>query len=135
MRDANFSIDTIRVFLHILGVTVWVGGQVVMLALLPVLRAAGVEGLPAKAAQAFQRVAWPAFGLAFVTGIWNILEVDMGNATTTYSMVFGIKFLLVVISGMAAWIHAKSTKPAIKGAMGGIAFLSAVVAMLLGYTL
>lgn len=135
MRDANFSIDTIRIFLHVLGVTVWVGGQVVMLAMLPVLRAAGVEGLPAKAANAFQRVAWPAFGLAFITGIWNIFEVDMGNTTTAYSMVFGIKFLLVVISGMAAWIHAKSTKPAIKGMMGGLGFLTAVVAMLLGFML
>lgn len=135
MRDANFSIDTIRVFLHVLGVTVWVGGQVVMLALLPVLRSAGVDGLPAKAANAFQRVAWPAFGLAFITGIWNIFEVDMGDTTTAYSMVFGIKFLLVIISGMAAWIHAKSTKPAIKGMMGGLGFLSAVVAMLLGFML
>jgi putative copper export protein len=135
MRDVNFSIDTIRIFLHILGVTVWVGGQVVMLSLLPVLRSAGVEGLPAKAANAFQRVAWPAFGLAFITGIWNIIEVDMSNVTTAYSMTFGIKFLLVIISGMAAWIHAKSAKPAIKGMMGGLGFLASLGALILGFAL
>jgi putative copper export protein len=135
MPDVNFSIDTIRIFLHILGVTVWVGGQVVMLSLLPVLRAAGVEGLPAKAAQAFQRVAWPAFGLAFITGIWNILEVDMAEATTAYNMVFGIKFLLVIISGIAAWIHAKSSKPSIKGMTGALGFVASLGALLLGFAL
>ncbi len=135
MLDANFSIDTIRIFLHILGVTVWVGGQVVMLALLPVLRSAGVEDLPKQAAQAFQRVAWPAFGLAFVTGIWNIFEVDMGNATTAYSMTFGIKFLLVIISGMAAWIHGKSDKAAIKGMTGALGFVASLGALLLGFVI
>lgn len=135
MRDANFDIDTFRIFLHILGVTVWIGGQVVMLSLLPVLRNAGVEGLPAKAAQAFQRVAWPAFGLAFITGIWNIVEVDMSDTTTAYSMVFGIKFLLVIVSGVAAWIHAKSAKPSIKGMTGALGFVAALGALVLGYAL
>lgn len=135
MLDANFSIDTIRIFLHILGVTVWVGGQVVMLSLLPVLRASGVEELPAQAAQAFQRVAWPAFALAFVTGIWNIFEVDMADATTAYSMTFGIKFLLVIISGLAAYIHAKSDKASIKGMTGALGFVSSLGALLLGFVI
>lgn len=135
MRDASFDADTIRIFLHVLAVTIWVGGQVVMLSLLPVLRKAEVEGLTARAAQAFQRVAWPAFGLAFVTGIWNIIAVDMSDTTTAYSVVFGIKFLLVVLSGIAAYAHAKSDKAAIKGMMGAIGFVSALGAMILGYAL
>ena len=135
MPDVNFSIDTIRIFLHILGVTVWVGGQVVMLSLLPVLRSAGVEDLPRQAAQAFQRVAWPAFGLAFITGMWNIFEVEMGEATTAYSMVFGFKFLLVMISGMAAWIHAKSDKAPIKAMTGALGFVASLAALILGFAL
>ena len=135
MRDASFDVNTIRVFLHVLGVTIWVGGQIVMLSLLPVLRKAEVEGLPARAAQAFQRVAWPAFGLAFFTGIWNIFEVDMGDTTTAYSVVFGIKFLLVVLSGIAAYAHAQAERAAMKGMMGGIAFAAAIGAMILGYSL
>ena len=106
-----------------------------VLALLPVLRSAGVEGLPSKAAQAFQKVAWPAFGLAFVTGIWNILAVDMANTTFAYSMVFGIKFLLVLISGAAAFVHARTDKASIRGMTGGIGFLAAVVAMFLGFVM
>ena len=135
MRDVNFDADTLRIFLHVFGVTVWVGGQIVMLSLMPVLRGAGVEGLPAKAAQAFQRVAWPAFGLAVVTGIWNIFAVDMADTTTAYSVVFGIKFLLVVLSGVAAYAHATTTNVAIKGITGAIAFGSALGAMILGYAL
>lgn len=135
MLEANITADTIRIFLHILGVTVWVGGQIVMLALLPVLRSAGVDGLPSKAAQAFQKVAWPAFGLAFITGIWNILAVDMANASTGYNMVFGIKFLLVLISGAAAFVHARTDKASIRGMTGGIGFLAAVVAMFLGFVM
>lgn len=135
MRDASFDADSLRIFLHVLGVTVWIGGQIVMLSLLPVLRKAEVEGLPARAAQAFQRVAWPAFGLAFVTGIWNIVAVDMSDTTTAYSVVFGIKFLLVLLSGIAAYAHAKSESAAIKGIMGGIGFASALGAMILGYAL
>ena len=135
MPDVHFSIDTFRIFLHVLGVTVWLGGQIVMLSLLPVLRTASDEDLPAKAAQAFQRVAWPAFGLAVITGVWNILEVDMGNATTGYNMAFGIKFLLVIISGMAAWIHAKSDKAAIKGMTGALGFAAALGAFILGFAM
>jgi len=135
MRDATITPDTIRIFLHILGVTIWVGGQVVMMALLPVLRSADVEGLPAKAAQGFQRVAWPAFGLAFFTGIWNIFAVDMANTTFAYSMVFGIKFLLVLISGGAAFVHARATTASLRGITGAVGFLSAVIAMFLGFVM
>jgi putative copper export protein len=133
--SASFSIDTFRIFLHVLAVTVWLGGQIVMLSLLPVLREAGVEGLPAKAARAFQRVAWPAFGVAFITGMWNLFEVDMDNAETSWNVVFGIKFLLVLISGAAAWVHASSSKPAIKGMTGAVGFIAALAAFILGYAI
>ena len=133
--DAEFTVDGIRIFLHVLGVTVWVGGQLVMLSLLPVLRAAKVEGLPAQAAQAFQRVAWPAFGLLIFTGIWNIMSVDLAEASGSYNAIFGIKFLLVLISGASAFIHAKASKPAIKGMTGALGLLSALGAMFLGYAL
>ncbi len=133
MRTFNVDLATIRIFIHVLAVTVWVGGQIVMMALLPVLRAAGVDGLPAKAAQAFQNVAWPAFAIAMFTGIWNILAV--GETSTGWSMGFGIKMIFVVISGVAAFIHAKNEDPKIKGMTGALGFISALVAMFLGFAL
>ena len=133
MQSANLDLTTIRIFLHVLAVTVWVGGQIVMMALLPVLRSAGVDGLPAKAAQAFQNVAWPAFALAIFTGIWNFLSVD--DPTSGWSMVFGIKFLFVVASGVAAFVHAKTDDKKMKAITGALGFLTALVAMFLGYVL
>jgi hypothetical protein len=35
------SWDTIRLFLHVLAATIWVGGQIVLAALVPILRRAG----------------------------------------------------------------------------------------------
>jgi len=135
MRDANFTLDTLRVFLHVLSVSVWVGGQIVMASLMPVLRSSENTEFRKAIPQAFQKVAWPAFAIAVVTGIWNIFEVDMGNTTTAYSMVFGIKFLLVLVSGAAAFVHAKATKPSIKGMTGGLGLVAALAAMILGFAL
>jgi hypothetical protein len=36
------SWDTIRLFLHVLAATIWVGGQLVLAALVPILRKGGV---------------------------------------------------------------------------------------------
>ncbi len=35
--------DTIRLFLHVLAATIWVGGQITLAALVPVLRRAGTQ--------------------------------------------------------------------------------------------
>ena len=75
------DLDSIRVFLHLLGVTGWVGGQIVMLGLLTLLRALGPD-VPRIAAARFARVAWPSFGLAVVTGIWSLFAVKIGDHDT-----------------------------------------------------
>lgn len=43
MRDFSIDTDTIRVFFHLLGVAVWVGGQIVVGFLIPALRKIGVD--------------------------------------------------------------------------------------------
>ena len=45
-----FTLDTVRVSLHILAVTVWIGGQILVAALVPVLREVGHDA-PKKVAQ------------------------------------------------------------------------------------
>ena len=55
------AVDSLRLFLHILAATVWVGGQLTLAALVPVLRARDPE-LPKLAARAFDKIAWPAYG-------------------------------------------------------------------------
>ena len=92
----DVDLETVRLFLHVLAATVWVGGQLVLAALVPALRAAGPD-VPRAAAQAFNRVAWPAFGVLVLTGLWNIAaEGDRGHA---YRVTLGVKIVLVVLSG------------------------------------
>ena len=58
VRDEMLPVnwDTIRLFLHVLAATVWVGGQLTLAALVPALRGLGTE-IPRSAARAFNRVA------------------------------------------------------------------------------
>src|ERR1022692_1411034 len=53
------SWDTVRLFLHVLDATVWVGGQLTLAVLVPVLRTQGPDA-PRRAARRFNLVAWPA---------------------------------------------------------------------------
>lgn len=129
-NSAALDLDAIRIALHLLGMAVWIGGQIVMMALLPVVRE--VDGMPAKAAQAFGRVAWPAFGLAVVTGVWNILVVPMADVSTGYNAVLGVKVLLVVAAGVATFLHQRATTASMRGATAGIGFLASLVVVVLG---
>ena len=74
---ANFS-DGLRIFLHVLGATVWVGGQLVLAALVPVLRKNG-EDLPRKVAAAYNRIAWPAYFLLILSGMWNLSKIGRAH--------------------------------------------------------
>src|SRR5215469_8206155 len=66
--------DTVRLFLHVLAATIWVGGQITLAALVPVLRRMGTE-IPAAAARRFNQVSWPAFIVLILTGVWNVIAV------------------------------------------------------------
>ncbi len=127
------GLDTLRVTLHLLGVTVWIGGQVLMGALVPVLRSISSDA-PRRAAQRFGRLAWSAFGLAIVTGIWSMLTLE-GSQSAEYNTTLGVKLLAVMFSGLAAFVHTRTPSPAVRGASGGIALLAAVVALFLGVML
>ncbi len=58
----SVSWDTIRLFLQVLAATVWVGGQITLAALVPVLRRLGGE-IPSTAARRFNRIARPTFAV------------------------------------------------------------------------
>jgi putative copper export protein len=131
MRDAALDTETIRIFIHIIAVCVWVGGQIVLGALVPALRRSHPDALPA-IATAFSRVASPAFGLAVVTGVWNMIAVDTGTTTSGWSAVLGIKMMLVMLSGVAAWAHQTTKTPALRGMTAGLGLLFSLAAVLLG---
>lgn len=128
------SLETVRLFLHILAASVWVGGQVTMAGLVPAMRDFD-ERAPRAAARAFSRVAWPALFLAIITGIWNVFEVDMASAETSYHMTLGIKVMLVVAVGLAAWFHGVTTNRKVLGATGALGALGSLIVLFLGVLL
>ena len=64
---------TIRLFLHVLAATVWVGGQVALAGLVPVVRRVGGVETARAVARRFQLIAWPAFGVLVALATWRSL--------------------------------------------------------------
>jgi putative copper export protein len=126
------DLETVRLFLHVLAATIWVGGQLVLAALVPALRRAGPE-VPRTAARAFGRVAWPAFGVLVATGVWNIVaEGDRGSA---YRTTLTVKLTVVAASGATAFLHARATSRRGMAVFGALTGLTALAALLLGIVL
>jgi len=129
------AVDSIRLWLHVLGATVWVGGQLTLAALVPALRAAGPD-VPKRAAQAFNRVAWPAFGLLLVTGVWNVIAVNHAHHPgSAYQGVLAAKMVVVAASGISAWQHTKATSPKGLAVWGAVTGLTALSSLYLGVLL
>jgi putative copper export protein len=129
------NLGTIRLFLHVLAATVWVGGQLTLAALVPVLRRFGAE-VPQAAARRFNQVAWVAFGILIATGIWNVTAVSHqvsrnGNYRTTLI----VKLVVVAISGTTAALHARSKGVAGRAVFGALTGISALWALFLGFLL
>ncbi len=135
VRTVIFDLDTVRVALHVLAVTVWIGGQIVVGAVVPIVGRA-FPGSGKVAAQAFSRVAWPAFGVAVVTGLWGMLAIPSSETSTGWSMLLGFKMLLVLISGAAALVHQNAGDNAAKrGISAGVSLLCGLTALLFGVML
>jgi putative copper export protein len=130
----DFDLDSFRIFLHLLAVSVWVGGQIVLAALVPILRGLSPEA-PRLAANRFGQVAWPFFTLAVVTGIWNLAEVDIADRSTAYSVTLAVKLLVVTVAGVAAAWHSNTSSPAVRGITGATGLIGSVVALAFGVML
>ena len=112
------SWDTIRLTLHVLAATIWVGGQLTVAAMVPALRRAGPD-LPRAVARQFSRVAWPAFAILVLTGMENVAAArthDHGRYQTTLI----VKIAVVLVSGAAALLHARACRPAALAVFGAL---------------
>ena len=126
------SWDTVRLFLHVLAATVWVGGQLTLAALVPVLRRVGPDA-PRAAARRFNVVAWPAYGVLIATGIWNIAAA--GPMTASYRNTLIAKLVVVAASGITAVLHARSKSTVGLAVWGALTGLTALGALFLGIVL
>ena len=129
------SWDTVRLFLHVLAATIWVGGQLTLVALVPVLRGVGVGSqAPAIAARRFNQVAWPAFAVLVATGIWNVIA-ERDKVSGAYENTLMLKITLVVVSGVTAFLHARARSAAGLAIFGSLTGLSALGALFVGILL
>ena len=123
------ALDTVRLTLHVLAATVWVGGQIVMTGLLGPTRALGGDASKTLA-RAFARLAWPAFLVLILTGIWNVTAVHYSSQDSAWKAVLMAKIVVVLLAGAGVALHQRATTKsqlALWGSVGGTASVAALV--------
>jgi putative copper export protein len=122
--------STVRVFIHVLAATVWVGGQLTLAGLVPGLRDLDARA-PKAVARQFNKIAWPAFGVLVATGIWNVLSVDVVWASA-YGTTLIVKLSLVGASGTTAFLHGRAHSKVGLAVFGALSALTALGALFMG---
>ena len=128
------AVTAVRLTLHVLAATIWVGGQFTLAGLLPTVRRLG-EDAPKRIARAFGRIQWPAYAVLLVTGVWNVLAVHVKDATGAWKAVLLVKIVVVLIAGLSAYIHQNAKTKAGLAAFGALTAFASVAALVLGIVL
>ena len=132
MGVLTINMEVVRLTLHVLAATVWVGGQILLPALVGPLRKAAPATV-AIAARAYAWVAWPAFGVLVLTGGWMLATA--GDESAAFKLTLMIKLTLVLVSGIGSDLHTFLKNPTLKGIAAGVGLVSALVVVLLGVAL
>jgi hypothetical protein len=90
--------------------------------------------VPPAAAHRFNQVAWPAFAVLVVTGIWNIIAVR-SQIHGSYQTTLVVKLVVVAVSGVTAALHARSRSKVGLAVFGALTGISALAALFLGVLL
>jgi putative copper export protein len=128
------ALDTIRLTLHVLAATIWVGGQIVMTGLVGPARGFGGDA-PKTLARAFARMAWPAYLVLLATGIWNISAVHASSASSAWKAVLMAKIAVVLLAGVGVGLHQRATSKAQLALWGSVGGLASVAALVMGILL
>lgn len=126
--------ETIRLFLHVAAASVWVGGQITLAGMVPAMRRSHPESTSALA-RAFSRVAWPAFGLAVLTGMWALMAEDITSKSSAYQATILLKLAVAILSGVFSAVHSMGKSKAALAIGGALGALCAIGAMFLGILL
>lgn len=128
-------------WLHIIAACVWIGGQITLGMLVPLLRSD--RSLVTAAARRFGWLGWSAFALLVLTGLFNMHEIGVSfgamNATPT-GRTLSLKLGFVLLSGLAAAVHTLlprvlpegAPRRALTGILAGLALLAALAAAFYG---
>ena len=130
LAQLSTAVDGIRLSIHVLAATIWVGGQFSVAGLLPTVRRLGADA-PKQIANAFSRIMWPAYFVLLVTGVWNVAATNKGQPHA-WKVLLGVKIAVVLLSGLAAWLHSYSTSRKGLAIWGAASGLTAATALVLG---
>lgn len=125
------ALSSLRLSLHVLAASVWVGGQIVLAGLVPTARSLSGEA-PKAIARAFARLSWPAYAVLVATGFWNIAAVHPSEQSGAWKVVLGVKIAVVALAGVSAFLHTRSTTRLALAIWGSLSGLSAMGALVLG---
>jgi putative copper export protein len=128
------NLDSLRTFLHLLAVCVWLGGQIVLAGIVPKLRRSNPEALT-NIARGYAAIAWPALIAIIFTGAWGLAATETTNQSSEYMVTFGIKMLLVGSAVIATLIHSNGTSKVAKGLGGAVGLLATLLAAYCGVLL
>ena len=73
--------------------------------------------------------------MLFRSGVWNLMAVDVINASGEYVGTLMVKILVAVLSGVFAVVHSGGRSKAALAIGGALGALTSVVAMFLGILL
>ena len=128
------STATIRLFLHVIAASVWVGGQFALAGMVPTLRRVAPDATK-HVAQAFARVAWPAFGIVVITGMWNLMAVDVTAQSSAWQGTVLLKVAVAIASGVFVAVHQFGKTKLALAVGGALGAVTSVIAMYLGVLL
>jgi putative copper export protein len=124
------AIDGIRLSLHVLAASVWVGGQITVAGLVPTARQLGQDA-PRTVARAFSRLSWPAYALLLATGVWNVAAAHTGQPHA-WDVLLNVKILMALLAGLAAWLHSRAGSRSGLAIWGGVAGVASIAALVMG---
>ena len=124
------ALEGVRLSLHVLAATVWVGGQLTVVGLLGTVRRLG-DDAARRIAKAFARLSWPAYAVLVATGFWNVAAVR-GAQPAAWQVLLGVKIAVVAVAGVAAWLHGRARSQTWLGVLGAVAGLGSVAALVMG---
>jgi putative copper export protein len=128
------TLDNLRLFLHVLGATIWVGGQLIFSALVPLLRRLGNDVLRPVARQ-LTRILWAGFAVLIVTGAWNVIAIGLSDQSSAWKTTLNVKLAVVAVSGIAAYVHTRVSGARARAVWGATSGITALGALLLGVML
>jgi putative copper export protein len=128
------TLEWFLLVLHLLGVSVWVGGQITLLSIMRTIRD-NSEGLLPLVARRFARTSWTALGVVVTTGVALVLQISPTEQGTAYSVTLALKLALVFVAVAAVIIHSTSKQRLLIALGGAIGLVASLGSLALGVLL